>query len=110
MGGTALSVDRCCWHVIGKSRNEPSSSGHIERLLTNLVDAAADDLTDQSRIDTRPVEEVAKRCGQQVGGVNIGKLATALRERRPDSIEDYGWLAHPTNIGHLWRRCYISVV
>src|SRR4051794_26782125 len=77
---TALAVDRRARDRLRPAGRQDRSAGDVEGLLADLHDAAPDDVVDQCRVDTGPLDDRLQDQGRQVSGVDAREAAVALAD------------------------------
>src|SRR5262249_22086920 len=86
--GPALRVDGRARHAAVQPGREPGGTGHVARLRADLVDAAADHLADERRVDTGPGDQGGQHVAEQVRRQVAGEAALALGDRRTYGLRD----------------------
>jgi hypothetical protein len=64
LGRTALAIDSSRGDLLGPARREDGTAAHVVRLLTDLADAAPDDVVDPTRVDAGALDERAQHMGR----------------------------------------------
>ena len=84
----ALTVDGGRRHFFGPAGGQHSVAADIERLLTNLHDAAHDDVVNYRRVEAIALFEGFENVCCEVNRVLILQLAVALASRCADGVDD----------------------
>ena len=88
----ALAIDGGGGNFHRKSSREPGRPHGVERLLSDLGDAASHDLADLPRVDPGPVDCRLLDVPQQVGRVDSRERSTAPSDRCTYGLDDVHWL------------------
>ena len=88
LGRATLPVDRDTRDALRKPSREPRRARHVDRLRSDLVDAAEDDVVDVRGVDPGPLDERGQHMSAEVGRMNLGKAATAPPHRGAYCLND----------------------
>ena len=85
----ALTVDGGRRNFFGPAGGQHGVASNVERLLTDLHDAAHDDVVNHGRVEAVALFEGLQHVCCEVDGVLILQLAVALATRGADGIDDH---------------------
>ena len=88
---TALAVDGGRRDRLGPTGGEHGVAADVERLLTDLHDAAHDDVVDHFGVEAVALLERLEGFGSEGGGVPVLELSVALSAGGADGVDDDGF-------------------
>ena len=100
LAAAALTVDRHRADVLRQPGDQPAHPGDVVGLLTELRDAAADDLLHIAGVDAGLLDERLLRGAQQLGGVQAGQPSVPLADRAASGFND-DRVTHPARLEHV---------
>jgi hypothetical protein len=74
----ALPVNSCAWDRLGESGGKHCVSRDVDRLLTDLAQASADNVVDRTRVEAVALGDRAKHRAEKVDRVKGVELPTGL--------------------------------
>jgi hypothetical protein len=75
LGGAALDIERVCRDLVGETGLQPGAASDVQALLTDLLDAAGEDVPDLHRVDPGTVDQLRVGAGEEVGGMEVAVVA-----------------------------------
>ena len=94
LAGAALAVQCRAGHGLGEPGAEHGVAADVAGLFPHLLGTPGDDVLDQGRVDSGPLDEGTQLAGQQITRVDGGQRTSllALADRGSHGVDDDGVL------------------